>query len=212
MIHTTDYVLADEDRVRELIRQHGWALLVSTTDDGMVASHVPVLLDEDEASEGIVLVSHVGRPDDVLHAMGSGQEVLLVVEGPYGYVSPGWYGYGPAVPTWDYVSAHLYGELELLDAEGTYQVLSRTVDQYEQVRPEPVQLPDVAEYATRVARGAAGFRVRVTRWQGKAKLSQDKPRAVVERVVAALETDPHYANPALAAAVREELDRRGDDA
>ncbi|WP_066586600.1 FMN-binding negative transcriptional regulator [Cellulomonas timonensis] len=212
MIHTADYAFEDEARLRELIRQHGWALLVSTADDGMVASHVPVLLDEDEPGDSLVIVSHVGRPDELLHQMGSGREVLLVVEGPYGYVSPSWYQHGPAVPTWDYISAHLYGQLELLDADETYRVLSQTVDQYEKPLPDPVLLPDVAEYAHRTARGAAGFRIRVTRWQGKAKLSQDKPRAVVERVVAALEDDPHYANPVLAAAVREELGRRGEGA
>lgn len=206
MIDTPDYTLTDEDRARALVRDHGWALLVSSTGAGIVASHVPVLLEE---GEPFSVLGHVGRPDEELHRMADGREVMLVVDGPHGYVSPGWYGYTPAVPTWNYVSVHLYGTIELLDAHDTYEVLTATVDRYEGVMPEPVLLDGAAaDYAVRVARGAAGFRLHVTRWQGKAKLSQDKPREVAERVVKALADDPHYANPALADAVRAELDRR----
>jgi transcriptional regulator len=237
VIHTEDYVLADEARVRDLVRTHGWATLVSATDDGPVASHVPVLLEEDPAASPghpapalraprprrdahglpdrftvpaapLHVLSHLGRPDELLHAVDGTREHLLVVEGPSGYVSPGWYGSAPAVPTWNYVAVHLYGTVELLDAEESYAVLGDTVDRYEAPMPDPVRMPDVEGYARRIAPGAVGFRMRVTRWQGKAKLSQDKPRAVAERIATALGTDPHHAQPALAAEMRAELDRR----
>jgi transcriptional regulator len=240
VIHTTDYVLTDEAQVREVVRRHGWATLVSVTDDGPVVSHVPVLLADDVPLPGgpgasdapaaprprrdahglpdrfqapaapFHVLSHLGRPDEVLHEADGTREHLLVVEGPYGYVSPGWYGYAPAVPTWNYVAVHLYGTLELLDPEDSYAVMGATVDRYEAPMPDPVRMPDVEGYARRIAPGAVGFRLRVTRFQAKAKLSQDKPRAVAERVAGALETDPHYADPALAAAMRAELDRRPD--
>ncbi|WP_448058624.1 FMN-binding negative transcriptional regulator [Cellulomonas hominis] len=219
MIHTSDYELHDESRVRDIVRAHGWATLVTHTDDGLVASHVPVLLEEPagdddaegaEEDRGLVVVSHLGRPDEVAHQLDGARESLLIVEGPYGYVSPGWYGYRPAVPTWNYVAVHLYGTVELLDAEESYRVLGATVERYESVMPDPVLMPDVEGYAQRIAPGAVGLRMRVRRWQGKTKLSQDKPRAVAERVVAALETDPHYADPALAAEMRAELARRED--
>lgn len=209
VIDTRDYEIEDEARVRDLVRNHGWATLVSVADDGApVASHLPVLLEPTPPGEPMTLLSHVGRPDEVLHRLDSGRESLLIVQGPHGYVSPGWYDLAPAVPTWNYVAVHLHCAVELLPPEESYAVLSDTVDHYESVRPDPVRLPHVEEYARRIAKGAAGFRLRVTRWQGKAKLSQDKPRAVAERVVAALETDPHYAQPALAAEMRAELGRR----
>lgn len=213
MIHTSDYEIQDEARVRDLVRTHGWATLVSVADDGApVASHLPVLLEDTPPGEPMSLLTHVGRPDEVLHSLDSGRESLLIVQGPHGYVSPGWYEMTPAVPTWDYLAVHLWCTVELLGPEESYGVLSDTVDRYESVMPRPVRLPSVEEYAHRIAKGAAGFRLRVVRWQGKAKLSQDKPREVVERVVTALESDPHYAQPALAAEVRAELDRRPGDA
>jgi transcriptional regulator len=200
VIDTPPYRLDDDAALRDLVRTHGWATLVSHPPDGLVASHVPVLLED---GPGLSVVGHLGRPDDVLHALGTA-EVLLVVAGEHGYVSPGWYGFTPALPTWNYVVAHLYGVPEVLDGEETYRVLSDTVDRYEAVRSDPVSLPPIADHAHRVARGAVGFRLRVTRVQAKAKLSQDKPPEVVERVIAALEADPVYANPALAARMRAE--------
>lgn len=200
MIDTPAYRLDDDAALRDLVRTHGWATLVSHPAGGLVASHVPVLLED---TPGLSVVGHVGRPDDVVHALGTA-EVLLVVAGEHGYVSPGWYGFTPALPTWNYVVAHLYGVPEVLDAEQTYRVLSDTVDRYEAARPEPVSLPPIADHAQRVARGAVGFRLRVTRVQAKAKLSQDKPAEVVERVISVLDADPVYANPALAARMRAE--------
>jgi transcriptional regulator len=209
VIDTSDYQIEDEARVRELVRTYGWATLVSVADDGApVASHLPVLLEDTPQGEPMSLLTHLGRPDEVLHRLDSGRESLLIVQGPHGYVSPGWYDMTPAVPTWNYLAVHLYCAVELLGPEESYAILSDTVDRYESVMPDPVRLPRVEEYARRIAKGAAGFRLRVTRWQGKAKLSQDKPRAVAERVVAALESDPHYAQPALAAEMRAELGRR----
>ncbi len=207
MIHTSDYELRDAARVRDLVREHGWATLVTHTDGGLVASHVPVLLED---TEELSILSHLGRPDEVQHQLDGTRESLLIVEGPYGYVPPGWYGYAPAIPTWNYVAVHLHGVAELLGPEESYAVMGATVDRYEAVMPEPVRMPDVEGYARPVARGAVGFRLRVTRWQGKSKLSQDKPRAVAERVVRALEADPHYASPALAEEMRAELARRPD--
>jgi transcriptional regulator len=209
VIDTSDYQIEDEARVRELVRTYGWATLVSVADHGApVASHLPVLLEDTPQGEPMSLLTHLGRPDEVLHRLDSGRESLLIVQGPHGYVSPGWYDMTPAVPTWNYLAVHLYCTVELLAPEESYAILSDTVDRYESVMPDPVRLPRVEEYARRIAKGAVGFRLWVTRWQGKAKLSQDKPRAVAERVVAALESDPHYAQPALAAEMRAELDRR----
>ncbi|WP_298459353.1 FMN-binding negative transcriptional regulator [uncultured Cellulomonas sp.] len=198
MIDTPEYRLDDDAALRDLVRSHGWATLVSHPVSGLVASHLPVLL-EDAAD--LTVVGHLGRPDDRLHALGSG-EVLLVVAGEHGYVSPGWYGYTPALPTWNYVVAHLYGTPELLDADATLRVLADTVDRYESAMPHPVTLEPIADHAARVARGAVGFRLRVTRVQAKAKLSQDKPPEVVARVLDALDGDGPYADPTLAARMR----------
>jgi len=102
-----DYSMTDEAEVADLLRDHPWCTIVSHVPGrGIVASHYPVLVDEE--SEGLTVFCHVGKPDQNLHELGQ-HELTIIVEGPQGYVSPGWYGVSPAVPTWNFVVAHLTG-------------------------------------------------------------------------------------------------------
>lgn len=193
-----DYALEDPAAVRALVRQFPWATMFSCPASGPVASHYPFLLEED--SQDLVLVSHVGRPDEALHQLGS-QELLVVFHGPSGYVSPSWYGTSPAVPTWNFATVHCHGTPEILSDDENLAVLERLVDHFEDPLPNPFRLRGTLEnsaYAERIVTGTVGFRMRVTRCEGKDKMSQDKPAEVVERIVAALRTPGPYRNDPLA--------------
>ncbi|MDF2989822.1 MAG: transcriptional regulator [Microbacterium sp.] len=199
MRHNADYALDDPEAVRALVRENPWATLVSHVPGrGLVASHYPVLVDD--TSEELVLLSHVGRPDEALHELGA-HEVMVIVYGPSGYISPGWYDVSPAVPTWNFVVAHLFGTPELLGDRENLAVLDRLVAHFEAPLPNPFLMHRTLEntaYAERIVHGTVGFRLPVTRLEAKQKLSQDKPDAVVDRIVAALRAPGPYANPALA--------------
>jgi len=198
VLNTPGYALTDEDLVAALIRSSPWATLVSSTSQGPVASHYPFVLDE--TADGIVLLSHVGRPDDMLHELGE-HEVLVIFQGPHGYVSPSWYGLPRAVPTWNYTAVHAYGTPELLTAKENLEVLEQLVDHFEGPLPNPFRMRITAEnadYADRISAGTVGFRIRVERFVGKEKMSQDKPTEVVDRIVEALRQPGPYHNPTLA--------------
>jgi transcriptional regulator len=199
MRRTPTYLLEDEAEVKRLIRENPWATIVSYTAAGLVASHYPVVLEEDEA--GISIVSHVGRPDEQAHELGS-REVLVIIQGPHGYISPGWYDDQPSVPTWNHVTAHLYGIPELLSDEENYRVLGDLVDHFEDRMPQPARLEYNAEYAKRIAVGTVGFRLRVTRFDARLKLSQNKSPEVVATIIDQLENGAEYAQPALAREMR----------
>lgn len=205
MRHNPVFELTDENEIRRLVRENPWATIVSTTSSGLVASHYPVLLDERPGSTGgLALLSHVGRPDERLHEWGE-HEVMVVVQGPHGYISPGWYDANPAVPTWNFVTAHLYGVPEILPADENLQVLEQLVDHFEDPMPEPRRMRGTAEnseYADRISAGTVGFRLPVTRFVAKVKMSQNRPPETIERIVTELEGDGPYASPALAAEVR----------
>jgi transcriptional regulator len=193
-----DYELTDPEQIEQLVDAHPWAIMVTATSRGVVASHLPILVDE---RAPLSVVGHLGRPDDVAHELGS-HEVMIIVSGPNGYVSPGWYGLSDAVPTWNYVAAHLYGVPEVLDAAETVEVLAATVERFERVRSKPMLLDLSSAYVQQISGGTAGFRMRPTRVHGKSKLSQDKPQAVVSRILAALDSDATYSNSALANEMR----------
>ncbi|MFC9558126.1 FMN-binding negative transcriptional regulator [Agromyces sp. NPDC056965] len=203
MRQNPSFTLASDDEVKRLVREHPWMTIVSMTDaSGLVASHYPVLLDE--TADGIALLTHVGRPDEVVHELGR-HEVVFIVQGPHGYISPGWYDAKPAVPTWNFVSAHLYGTPELLSDDENLRVLEALVDHFEDAMPEPRRMRGTAEnsaYADRIAAGTVGLRIPITRYVAKNKMSQNKPVETVERIIAELEGDGPYASPALAAEMR----------
>ncbi|MFD1505178.1 FMN-binding negative transcriptional regulator [Georgenia yuyongxinii] len=200
MRHTPHFLLEDVAEVKRLIRENPWATLVSHTAAGLVASHYPVVLEDGPAGE-ISIVSHVGRPDEVAHELGAG-EVLVIIQGPHGYVSPSWYPEGDLVPTWNHVTAHLWGTPEILSAEENYAVLEALVDLFEQRMPRPRSLRMDEDQSRRIATGTVGLRLRVTRFDARAKLSQNKPADVVARIIEELETDRPYANAALAGEMR----------
>lgn len=197
--------MTDVGEIRRLIEQHPWVTLVSSGADGLVASHYAVLLDD--ARDDLTIVGHVGKPDDMILGLGE-RELLVVVQGPHGYVSPRWYGDVPAVPTWNFVSAHLSGIPELLEPEENLSVLDRLVERFEGEDGRGLyRAPNDPAFVNRLAAGTVGFRLTPTRVVGKRKLSQNRPADVVETIIDGLSDGP-YANPALAAEMRRAADAR----
>ncbi len=195
MRHTPRYIVEDVNEVKRLIRRNAWATFVSPASTGLVASHYPVILDG--AAEDLTIISHFGRPDEVSHELGQ-HEILVIIQGPHDYVSPSWYAQGDVIPTWNHVTAHLYGTPELLSDEENYRMLELLTDHFEQHFPGGRSLSEDPVGTRRIAKGTVGLRMRVTRFDARAKLSQNKPAEVRETIIANYE----QANPALAQEMR----------
>ena len=202
MRENPDYELTDLGEVKRLIRENPWATLVSKSSAGLVASHYPIMLEEDR--EELSVVTHLGRPDEKLHELGE-HELLVIAQGPHGYVSPSWYGQQFGVPTWNFIVAHMTGTPEILGPEENFEVLKRLVDRFEQHvdRPRPLDAsPEALEKARRVSRGTLGLRLVPTQIVAKRKMSQNKSPEIVEAVRRELEGDGFYSNAALAREMR----------
>lgn len=199
MRQTPNFLLTDPIEVKRLIRENPWATIVSNTPAGLIASHYPVVLDE--GIDKITILTHVGRPDEQLHELGQ-HEVLVIIQGAHGYISPGWYESDGIVPTWNHVTAHLYGVPEILSDDENFQVLDELVDHFEQRMPQPTSLHIDEKAARGLARGTVGIRMVVTRFDARLKLSQNKTSEVVGRIIAKLESAGPYHHPDLAAEMR----------
>jgi transcriptional regulator len=174
MRHNPKHAVTDEAVVRALIEENPWATLVSSNNGELVASHYPVLLDDSQGQ--LTIVTHVGRPDEEVHGFGSGNELLLIVAGPHGYISPSWYAPGATpAPTWNFSVAHCYGVPEILSPEENLQVLTRLVAHFEEHVERPLYLDP--EVGRRIAPGTVGIRLPITRFVCKVKMSQDKDEA-----------------------------------
>lgn len=197
--------MTDVGEIRRLIDLNPWVTLVSQTDDGLVASHYAVMLDD--TRDDLTIVGHVGKPDDAILGLGD-RELLVVVQGPHGYITPRWYGDVPAVPTWNFVSAHLSGIPELLSAEENLRVLERLVERFEGDGDDARGLyavPNDAAFVERLERGTMGFRLTPTRVTAKRKLSQNRPAEVVETIIDGLTAEGRHE---LSAEMRRAADAR----
>ncbi|NRQ51444.1 FMN-binding negative transcriptional regulator [Aeromicrobium stalagmiti] len=194
MRHNPRHATDDEQVVRQIIADNPWALLVSHHDGELVASHYPVLLDED--AERLTVVTHVGRPDDRLHGLGDG-EVLLVFQGQHGYVSPSWYAPGSSrAPTWNFSAVHCHGTPQILSPDDNLAVLTRLTAHFEQHVDEPMWLDQ--DWGARIARGTVGLRIPIDRFTAKVKMSQDKDPVSVQNVIDHLRAPGPYRQPRLA--------------
>jgi len=189
----------DPELVRELVREHPWATLVTTASTGLAASHYPVMLDEE--AEDLALLTHLGRPDDEVLEIDRG-EVLVIVQGHHGYISPSWYSESERlVPTWNFTVAHLHGTPQILGEDENLEVLTRLVDHLERHLDEPFHLD--REEATPIAKGTVGLRIPIDRFEMKRKLGQNKDEETRRSAIEALRAKGPYRHPALA----EEMER-----
>ena len=197
--------MTDVGEIRRLIDLNPWVTLVSQTDDGLVASHYAVMLDD--TRDDLTIVGHVGKPDDAILGLGD-RELLVVVQGPHGYITPRWYGDVPAVPTWNFVSAHLSGIPELLSPEENLRVLERLVERFEGHGHDARGLyavPNDAAFVERLERGTVGFRLTPARVTAKRKLSQNRSAEVVETIIEGLTAEGRHE---LSAEMRRAADAR----
>lgn len=210
MLRSTKFASEDLDEVRRLIRRNPWVTYVSMTPSGLVASHYPTMLDEGDTTD-LSILTHLGRPDEQHHAIGA-SEILAIVAGEHGYVSSSWYAEGDNVPTWNHLTAHLYGVPEVLSDEENFDVLTRLVNSYESQLPGGRLLPTDDPRVQRMAKGTVGLRLRVTRFEFRPKLSQNKPPLVRETIMRELDGYGPFANHELGREMRRWWDEHPDRA
>ncbi len=197
-----------EDSVAALhaaIRASGLATLVSLTADGLLASHVPLLLDPDPAPYG-TLIGHVARANPHGRAADPAVQTLAIFQGPDGYITPSYYATkretGKVVPTWNYSAIHAYGTLEVFDdPERLLAVVTRLTERHEGTRALPWAVSDApAGFVAGMLHAIVGIALPIARLEGKVKMSQNRPPADREGVITGLIDD---GNPDLAVAVRQ---------
>ena len=179
---------ASEEEVADLLVNHGAADLVTVTEDGLLATMLPFAYEPSVPA----LYGHVARNNDQWRKPASG-ESLAIVRGPDAYVSPAWYEskreHGRVVPTWNYVTAHVYGRLVVHDDPAWVEdVVRRLTAKHEGMKGEPVWSVDDAPrpFIEGQLRAIVGVELQITRIEAKSKLSQNRPLADVEGVITGL--------------------------
>lgn len=175
-----------EDRVdvlAELMRAHPFATLVSLGgDDGLVATHLPLLWDPEPAPFG-TLSGHVARPNPQAKDARADVDALAIFHGADAYVSPSWYPskheHGKVLPTWNYVVVHASGPLRPIDDAGWLRAfVTRLTEREESGFAAPWQVTDAPEtFVAQMLKGIVGIEIPIRRLEGKWKLGQNRPAA-----------------------------------
>jgi transcriptional regulator len=191
---------ADEAAVRELLTNHGAADLISSTARGLIATMLPFIYMEPgsspEAGELGRLLGHVARNNDHWREPTLG-ESLVIVRGPDAYISPGWYAtkreHGRVVPTWNYVTAHVYGSLLIHDDPDWVEALVRRLTaKHEASRAEPWSPDDAPEpYFRGQLKAIVGIELPISRIEAKFKLSQNRSEADIKGAIEGLTSTGH---------------------
>ncbi|MGP3998705.1 FMN-binding negative transcriptional regulator [Streptomyces sp. 8N706] len=202
-MHVPAHFAAEESAVHDLLAQHGAADLVTATDQGLLSTLLPFVYDP-EAGERGALLGHLARNNDQWRLPVLG-EAMVIVRGPDAYVTPSWYAskaeHGRVVPTWNYVTAHVYGELTVHDDPAWVGSLVRRLTQrHEAGSPHPWSVDDAPEaFVAGQLRAIVGIELAISRVHAKFKLSQNRPEADLAGVIDGLAA---RGDAACAAAVR----------
>jgi transcriptional regulator len=178
-----------------LVEEIGFGMVFAQTRDGPRVAHTPLLSTGDGAVQ-----FHLSHGNALTKYL-AGQDALVVINGPDGYVSPRWYADQGQVPTWNYVALEMQGPVRRMAEEGLVGLLDAlSARQEARLEGNPWTRDKMDHAQFRKMLGAiAGFEMEVRAWRPTFKLSQNKSAEERERVTAALEAQ---GSPALAALMR----------
>jgi transcriptional regulator len=177
--------------LHDAIRKYGFGTLVTSSEQELEASHLPMLLDSEPAPLGTVL-GHLARTNPQWQRVKPGLQSLAIFLGPNTYITPSWYPTkqqnSKVVPTWNYLAIHVYGTLSFFDDPSALRDhVGKMTDTHEASRSAPWAVSDApADYVEKMLGAIIGFKLRITRIEGKWKMSQNRPQQDVSGVLEGL--------------------------
>src|SRR3954470_14319591 len=189
----SSFKVTDAGQLHAFMRTHSFATLVTNGGAGLVATHLPILLDTD----GLRLLGHMAKANSQWRDVQG--ESLVIFPGPHAYVSASWYETPGTVPTWNYATVHAYGLFRLIqDREKLIDILKRTVSVYEGNKIQPWRYDDSDPDVFTKLQEIVGFQIEIGRLEGKWKLNQNRPDELRRKVINALQAKPDANSQAIA--------------
>jgi len=203
----------EKDRavLHALIRAHPLGAWVTAGADGLVANHIPFLLDSSYGEFGC-LRAHVARANPVWREMSASAASLVMFQGAQAYITPSWYPskhqHGKAVPTWNYAVVHVHGTARAIDDAAWLRAhVEQLTDVHEASQAVPWRVGDAPEdYVQKMVGGIVGIEIPIARIEGKWKVSQNRPTPDRLGVVAGLLARDDQPASAMAELVRQRID------
>jgi len=166
----------DPEILLALIEAHPLATIITQQTGHLQANHIPLLW----SPLSQLLLGHIAKANSLWRGLQEDTQVLVIFQGPDGYVSPNWYPskqkHGKVVPTWNYCTVHVHGQMRFVhESSWKLDFLNRLTDQHEQHQDPPWSVTDApADYTKRLLEEIVGLEISVDSMKGKYKLSQNQ--------------------------------------
>jgi len=191
----------------DYMEAHPLATLVTSSSEGLIATHLPLLIDRTRGANG-TLAGHIARANPQQRQAREGDEALVIFSGHDAYITPTFYpskaSDGKVVPTWNYVAVHAYGTLRYVnDPILLRRHLESLTSRHESAREQPWSVNDApTSYIERQMGAIVGVEVEIARLEGKWKMSQNRAAEDIDGVVAGLEASDDPRERAVGGVVR----------
>jgi len=198
----------DTEAVSAYVHRHPLATLVMVSGDRAHVDHIPFIR-LDALAPGGRLIAHVARGNRTGRIAESGTEAMLVFTAASAYVSASFYPSKAVthevVPTWNYISVHVRGRLEVShDREAKLGAVDALTRAMEAGRPAPWSVSDApADYIERMLAGVVALSFETREIEAKVKASQN--RALEDRMGVLAGLSANSATSEAAEAVRSRL-------
>ena len=185
------FQITDREEIFSFIEKNAFGQIISTLQGRLFSTHIPFLVSDDKQKLFGHFARHNPQSKDI-----DGQEVMVTLEGPHGYISPSWY-LNPGVPTWNYQAVHIYGICKILpELTAVKTIVDRLSNKYEEAFETYWEL----DYNAGMLKHIVAFEIEITNIQCKYKLSQNRSEQDRENVITHLQ---NRGSVALANAVKE---------
>jgi transcriptional regulator len=184
----------------EFMRANPFAILISTSERGPVATHLPLLVRE--TPDRLLLRGHFAKANHHWSIIEQ-QESLVIFHGPHAYISPSLYEIRESVPTWNYATVHVYGRGQIVKDGEAEQVLADLIAQFDPSYYTQWQSFS-AEYRDRMLRRIVAFELEAMRVETKFKLGQNRTKGEQQSLIEALERSSDSAVSGVAALMRQQ--------
>lgn len=174
------------EEVRSFISENNFGIIISHVEGRIWGTHIPLVLDKNAAGKD-VLHGHMARSNPQWKEL-EDKELMVIFHGAHAYISPSWYTQAN-VPTWNYLSVHVYGKARIQDEGELFHSLSKLVDKHESHSTEPVSVNTMPIDVLKANMGLVGFEIEITEIHSARKLSQNRNDTDHKRIIEALDKD-----------------------
>ena len=189
------------DEINAIVTQFPLATIVAVTDQGLVANHLPVLVDKPLDAIGSEsgtdlwsgrFIGHLSRRNSLHQTVANGAAVLMIFQAENSYISPNWYPSKPVhhrhVPTWNYQAVHCHGRIRFVDDDKSLRgIVGRMTKFFETIyqQDKAWKMADApADFLADKLAGIVGFTIQIDRCLAKSKMSQNRDKGDFDNVAA----------------------------